>query len=124
GGAALTSYTVTANDAAHTHTSGAGSPLTVTGLTNGTAYTFTVHATNAAGDSAESSPSSSVTAADVPGAPAIGTATAGNAQASVAVTDPTADGGSALTGYTVTATAAAHTHASGAGSPLPVPGLT
>lgn len=37
-----------------------------------------------------------------PGAPTIGTATAGNAQASVSFTAPGADGGSAITSYTAT----------------------
>ena len=41
--------------------SGSSSPLTVTGLTNGNAVTFTVTATNAAGASSASSASSSVT---------------------------------------------------------------
>ena len=36
----------------------------------------------------------------VPGAPTIGTATAGNAQASVTFTAPAANGGSAITAYT------------------------
>ncbi len=38
-----------------------------------------------------------------PGAPTIGTATAGNASATVSFTPPTNDGGSPITGYTVTA---------------------
>ena len=37
-----------------------------------------------------------------PGAPTIGTATAGNAQATVTFTAPASNGGSAITGYTVT----------------------
>jgi hypothetical protein len=41
-------------------------------------------------------------AATVPGAPTIGTATPGNAQATVTFTPPAANGSSAITGYTVT----------------------
>ena len=60
GGAAISSYTATASPGGAFAT-GAASPLTVTGLTNGTVYTFTVTATNTAGTGAASSPSSSVT---------------------------------------------------------------
>lgn len=60
GGAAITNYTVTSSPGSFT-ASGAASPLTVTGLANGTPYTFTVVATNSNGDSAVSSPSSAVT---------------------------------------------------------------
>lgn len=42
-----------------------------------------------------------VVPATVPGAPLIGTATAGNAQATVTFTTPRSNGGSAITGYTV-----------------------
>ena len=60
GGSSITGYTVTSNPGSLTAT-GSASPITVTGLTNGTSYTFTVKATNAVGDSSASGASSSVT---------------------------------------------------------------
>jgi hypothetical protein len=60
GGASITGYTATCNPGAITHT-GTSSPITVTGLTNGTAYTCSVTATNSAGTSAASSSTNSVT---------------------------------------------------------------
>ncbi len=205
GGSAITGYTVTSNPGGVTST-GASSPLTVTGLTNGTAYTFTVRATNSAGTGPASNASNSVTpqaaqtitfanpgsqnfgttptltaSADsvlpisftssttgvctitsggvltfvtvgtctidadqagngsylaattvtqsfsvnaiVPGAPTIGTATAGNAQAEVSFTAPASTGGSAITGYTVTSNPGGVT-STGPSSPLTVTGLT
>jgi len=57
--AAITGYTVTASPGGATCLT-ALATCTVTGLTNSTAYTFVVHATNSAGDSPESIPSASV----------------------------------------------------------------
>ena len=61
--------------------------------------------------------------ATVPGAPTIGTATGGNAQASVTFTAPASDGGSAITGYRVTSTPGSIT-ATGSSSPIVITGLS
>lgn len=60
GGSVISTYTVYANCGIKT-TTGASSPLVVTGLTNGTAYTFKVVATNIFGPSHPSVASNSVT---------------------------------------------------------------
>lgn len=124
GGSAITSYTVTSSPGGITATDTA-SPITVTGLANGTAYTFTVRARNAVGLGAPSAASNSVTpsAQTAPGSPTIGTATAGNAQASVSFTAPASNGGSAITSYTATSSPGSFT-ATAAASPLVVTGLT
>lgn len=79
----------------------------VTGLANGTQYTFVVRAVNAAGAGTGSAPSNSVTTPNTPGAPVIGRARQGANRgpitASIDWTPPAATGGSAITGYKVTA---------------------
>ncbi len=106
GGSAITGYAVTPYIGGTAQTvqtfNSTATTETVTGLTNGTAYTFTVAAINAIGTGAQSAASNSVTPATVPGAPTIGTATAGNATATVTWTAPGNNGGAAITGYVVT----------------------
>ena len=124
GGSAITSYTATSSPGGVTGT-GTASPITVTGLTNGTTYTFTVTATNSVGTSLPSSASNSVTPITIPGAPTIGAATAGNAQAMVAFTPtpPASNVGSPITGYTATSNPGSFT-GTGTTSPITVSGLT
>jgi hypothetical protein len=83
---------------------GTATSTVVTGLTNGTTYSFRVRAVTAVGTSASSATSNTVTPATpatAPGAPTIGTAVRGNASATVNWTAPTSDGGSAITSYQV-----------------------
>ena len=63
GGSAITGYTVTSSPAGGTDSNAGSATLshTITGLTNGTSYMFTVHANNATGQSAESGLSNAVT---------------------------------------------------------------
>ena len=205
GGASITGYTVTSSPGGITAT-GSGSPIVVTGLTNGTAYTFTVTATNSVGTGSSSTASGSVTPqatqsitfgnpgaqnfgtsptltatsssgltttftsattgvctittggaltfvaagictintnqagnaaytaasqvsqsftinAVVPSAPTVGTATAGDTQATITFIAPSSTGGASITGYTVTSNPAGIT-ATGSNSPITVTGLT
>lgn len=125
GGSAITGYTVTSSPGNLTAT-GSSSPLVVSGLTQGTSYTFTVQATNVNGNSISSDPSSSVTAITVPGAPTSVTATAGAAgsgQATISFTAPASNGGSAITQYRVTSSPGNIT-ATGASTSITISGLT
>ena len=99
-----------------------GSPCLVDGLDNGTAYTFTVHATNIDGDSGESDPTAAVVPAGVPAAPTNVSAVHGNGSATVSFNAPEANG-SPITGYTVTTEPGGST-TSCDGSPCEITGLT
>ncbi|CAN5451747.1 hypothetical protein BH11PSE11_BH11PSE11_02650 [soil metagenome] len=120
GGTAITGYTVTSSPAGGSDSNAGSTGLShvITGLVNGTNYTFTVKATNAIGTGAASLASNSVTPATVPGAPVIGTATAGNTQATVTFTAPSSNGGNAITGYTVTSNPAGGTDSNAGGTGL------
>ena len=78
---------------------------TVTGLTNGTEYTFQVRAVNSVGNAADSNDATATPASGapiVPGAPTGLTATEGHHAVKLNWTAPAADGGSAITGYEYT----------------------
>ncbi len=108
GGASITSYKVTPYIGANAQTpvtvSAPASSKVITGLTPGTAYTFTVAATNSVGTGADSSPSNSVTPTQLnaPGAPTGVNATAGLGQATVNWNAPASDGGAPIASYRIT----------------------
>ena len=120
GGSPITGYIVTVNPGNRT-VSGSASPITVTGLTNGVAHTFTVRATNAAGNGPQSA--ATATPMTVPGAPTNVQATAGNGLATVTFVAPASNGGSPITGYIVTVNPGSRT-VSGNASPITITGLT
>lgn len=104
GGAPLTRYVVTPHAGKKSlaaRTVGTATSVVVTGLTNGTAYTFTVAAGNKAGTGKASSPSASVTPRTVPGRPSAVRGTAGDKRVTLTWKAP-ATGGSPITGYVVT----------------------
>lgn len=103
-GSKITSYTVTSNPAGGVDVNAGSSSLThiVTGLKNGTNYTFTVTATNADGLSATSSASNHITTWNVPGKPTITSLKAGNSQVTIGFSPPASNGGTPIMGYTVT----------------------
>jgi len=108
-GSTITSYTRHSNDGQHSATGGS-SPITVSGLTNGTGYTFTVTATNAVNGTSS-----------VSGSQAIGRSGGGSwraddrtatgqvtEQATITFTAPTNNGGLTITSYTVTSNDGLH----------------
>jgi hypothetical protein len=105
-GSAITDYIIEYKPASGSWTTfndGTSTNLTatITGLTNGTSYTFRVSAVNALGTSVVSSTSNAVIPALVPDVPTNIQATRGNGQATITFDIP-ANNGSAITQYTVT----------------------
>jgi hypothetical protein len=82
GGSAIIRYTATSNPGGVTATSTA-SPITVSGLTNDTEYTFTVTATNILGTSTASTASNAVTPDDEPNVFVADTCGSGDVQAAM-----------------------------------------
>jgi hypothetical protein len=123
GGTPITGYNVVSTPAGGTG-SGLTSPISVTGLTTGTSYTFAVTATNAIGTGAASAASNSVTTWAVPGAPTVGTATAASPTTATLTFTAGTTGGTPITSYTVTSTPPGGIAAAGTTSPLSITGLT
>lgn len=130
GGSPITQYRAISTPGGFTNT-GSSSPIVVSGLTNGVSYTFTVRATNALGNSAESAASNAAVPqnpATVPGQPTGVSATPGaqptyaDWRATVSFTAPASDGGSAILDYLVQSSPYA-INAVGASSPITDTGL-
>ncbi len=102
GGSAISGYTATATPGDATCTV-AALGCAITGLANGTTYSFTVRATNAVGSGPASNALSATPArpATVPTAPRSLGASAGKGTISLSWTVPVSDGGSPITAYRV-----------------------
>ena len=99
GGSAITSYTVTSSGG--NIATGVSSPITVTGLSSNTAYTFTVKANNAIGTGPSSSASNSITATTIPQAPNVGTVSVLSTTSVSVPFSANANGGASISGYTI-----------------------
>jgi uncharacterized repeat protein (TIGR02543 family) len=119
GSGTLTDYEVTAYDASG-NAAGSCKPASgqrtceVTGLDNGSSYTFKVAAITSVGTSAQSSASSVVVPAGVPSAPANVVAVTSGSNMTVTFDAPADNGGSAITSYVVTSSPAGATCTRGA----------
>ena len=107
GGAAISNHVVerrtgsTGTWSTVTHSAAiTGTNYTVTGLTNGTTYSFRVSAINSVGTGAMSNVASATPAAAA-GAPSSLRATPGNGQVALSWSAPSSTGGAAITGYRV-----------------------
>ena len=128
-GGPATSYVVTAAPGGATCT--VYSPATtcsISGLDNGTAYTFTSVAHNNSGSAGPSAPSNAVIPATKPTLVTSVSAVAGNTNAVVTFTAPSNNGGAEISSYTVTASPGGFTCVLNAPFTTPltctVPGLT
>ena len=129
GGSAITGYTATctsSNGGVTGSNSGAGSPIVVLALTNGSTYTCVVHASNDVGPGLDSVASATAIPATNPNAPAAPTISASGTTITVTFVAP-ANGGSAITGYTASCMSSDGGVAgfnTGASSPIAVTSLT
>ena len=122
-GGPITSFKVTSNPGALTSTG--PSPVTISGLSAGTTYTYTAQSANAyATGPTSSSASSAVTATTVPQAPTIGTVTDGGTGTTVSIPFTAgATGGSTITGYSIVSSPTTTTQTTSS-SPYTFTGLT
>ena len=123
GGSPITGYTATANQGGATCSTSGSTTCTISGLVNGTSYSFTVRATNSVGTGPASN-SLSESPRTVPGAPSLNSVTPGGSQVSLVWTPPASNGGSAITGYTATAIPGGATCSTTGSTTCTVSGLT
>ena len=127
GNSPITNYSYSTNGTTYTEFSPAqtGSTVSITGLTNGTPYTFYLKAINAIGTGPASAALTAAPAIE-PTAPTIGTPTAGNGSVSLTFTAPGNNGGSAITNYSYSTDGTNYIALSPAQttSPLTISGLT
>ncbi len=131
GGAAISNYQYSTDSGAPFVAASpavTSSPLVITGLTNGTSYPVQLKAVNSVG-AGTASEAVRGTPATTPGVPTGVTAEAGNRQVRVSFTEPSSNGGSPITSYTVTvssgtAGAVGTSSFSTIGSPYTVDNLT
>lgn len=98
GGTTIIDYTATSSPSGFTGTC-SNSPCTVAGLTNGTAYTFTVTARNSVGVSSPSAATNPVTPAGPPGAPLQVEVNPGERSLTISWIAPSDNGGSPILRY-------------------------
>lgn len=119
GSGTISQYTITAYDS-NGNVAGSCNPnpgqlsCVVSGLDNGSAYTFKALATTSIGDSIQSSATSSVTPAGVPSAPSGVSAVTSGSNMIITFTAPSDNGGAAITSYVVTSDPAGATCTVGA----------
>ena len=124
-GGTATQYNAFTTAGGHSSFTTVGNTVTITGLTPGTAYTVYGNAQNGSGTSVNTANAAAVTPTTRPQAPTIGTATAGNAQATLTFTAGNTGGKSisnykySIDGTTYTAFSPTQTT-----SPLTINGLT
>ena len=126
GGSAITNYKYSTDGSNYIELSPAvtTSPITITGLTNGTSYGIYLKAVNARGESSASS-SVSVTPSTIPSSPTSLSASAGDGSATISFT-PGANGGNAITNYKYSIDGSTYTDLSpsDASTPITISGLT
>ena len=126
GGSAITNYKYSTDGSNYIELSPAvtTSPITITGLTNGTSYGIYLKAVNARGESSASS-SVSVTPSTIPSSPTSLSASAGDGSATISFT-PGANGGNAITNYQYSTDGTNYTALSptDTSSPITINGLT
>ena len=102
GGAAITNYEYSTDGGTawnRRSPAATGSPISITGLVNGTTYSVKIRAVNAAGHGDASNAVSGTPVPGTPSEPTIISVIPGDQQLSVAFSAPTSDGGSPITNY-------------------------